>query len=523
VYGFARGTPVTSDAHGNWTWLMPSPMDTESLQRRTERIGEFTRLLADDNSCWAGTSRGLLPLNPQRLTLEDALIPLGPVTALADGGNVIFAAVAPIPYDLALKRDQPVQEVLRAAIARQNFRTSSYSGDLISSVIVAIDKKSHRLYRWRIRIPGLISSLAATPGKVWAITAWSNTEDSSRNKWGLHEAPVPPFSQDMRAFDRSDLAFSGEAERIYDDPAYRLPSNWPRRPLPEHINRIRASFVVNDIGPVIERIAKSPLPSSMLIDAATHGSAPEAAAVFPLVADPYAVGNSVAPRNALQWALVRERFDIASALVTAGYNVNRFKQDTPSPLSLAARAGQVELARLMIEHGADCNSATHKGVTPLIVAVQEGHLEMARLLLDNKANAKRTVEQQRSPLEWALWSNDVPMIALLVSRGATWTGTGFGETDALSIAAMQDSVELLDALPQLGLPWRAESPRASNAFERAAEMGADTAVRYLVRKGVWSDNAIAAAERQGHLRLAHWLEQARHDRAKAPPIVAAVP
>jgi ankyrin repeat protein len=148
---------------------------------------------------------------------------------------------------------------------------------------------------------------------------------------------------------------------------------------------------------------------------------------------------------------------------------------------------------------------------------------MARLLLDNKANAKRTAEQQRSPLEWALWSNDVPMIALLVSRGATWTGTGFGETDALSIAAMQDSVELLDALPQLGLPWRAESPRASNAFERAAEMGADTAVRYLVRKGVWSDNAIAAAERQGHLRLAHWLEQARHDRAKAPPIVAAVP
>ena len=47
-----------------------------------------------------------------------------------------------------------------------------------------------------------------------------------------------------------------------------------------------------------------------------------------------------------------------------------------SPLHLAAWAGQVEVARLMVEKGAEVNMRSSTGDTPLHLACQHGNIEV---------------------------------------------------------------------------------------------------------------------------------------------------
>ena len=52
-----------------------------------------------------------------------------------------------------------------------------------------------------------------------------------------------------------------------------------------------------------------------------------------------------------------------------------------SPLHLAAWAGQVEVARLMVEKGAEVNMRSSTGETPLHLACQHGNIEVVKNLM----------------------------------------------------------------------------------------------------------------------------------------------
>lgn len=60
-------------------------------------------------------------------------------------------------------------------------------------------------------------------------------------------------------------------------------------------------------------------------------------------------------------------------------------QNGYTPLHIAAKKNQMEIATVLLRYGAETNILTKQGVTPLHLASQEGHADMAALLITKGA------------------------------------------------------------------------------------------------------------------------------------------
>ena len=56
-----------------------------------------------------------------------------------------------------------------------------------------------------------------------------------------------------------------------------------------------------------------------------------------------------------------------------------------TPLHIAAKKNQLDVATTLLEYGADSNSMTKQGISPIHLAAQEGHTDMLSLLLERGA------------------------------------------------------------------------------------------------------------------------------------------
>ena len=133
----------------------------------------------------------------------------------------------------------------------------------------------------------------------------------------------------------------------------------------------------------------------------------------------------------LMWAASEGHVDAAKLLIGSGADVNArshyvaaangrgFEGRTPianrtepkveefasgwlTPLMLAAREGEVELARLLLAAGADVNAVAGDGKNALATAIFNGNYDVASFLVDNKADVNNADAQRFTPLYWAV-------------------------------------------------------------------------------------------------------------------------
>jgi uncharacterized protein len=166
--------------------------------------------------------------------------------------------------------------------------------------------------------------------------------------------------------------------------------------------------------------------------------------------------------TALHWAVSEGHADAANALIAAGADVNArsnyvapangrgFEGRTPlsnsadakpvefasgwlTPLMIAAREGDMELARVLVGAGADVNAAAGDGKTALAMAIFNGNYELGSYLVDQKADVNKADAQRFTPLFWAIdrrnmetapnfpWmvtADPMPLIRKLLDAGA---------------------------------------------------------------------------------------------------------
>ncbi|TVY73753.1 Ankyrin-3 [Fusarium oxysporum f. sp. cubense] len=128
--------------------------------------------------------------------------------------------------------------------------------------------------------------------------------------------------------------------------------------------------------------------------------------------------------------------DVTQYLVEAGADVNEFDIHAPffntdnpiSPLQLAAKEGDIDIALYLLEKGAKLNAppAFYQGATALQFASIGGYLGFARHLLQLGAriNVRGSGRLGRSALEGAAEHGRLDMLALLVHHGAVTGGSG---------------------------------------------------------------------------------------------------
>jgi ankyrin repeat protein len=164
----------------------------------------------------------------------------------------------------------------------------------------------------------------------------------------------------------------------------------------------------------------------------------------------------------LMWAVSEGHVNAARLLIEAGADVNArsnyiaaangrgFEGRTPlanrteakpeefasgwlTPLMLAAREGDVEMARLLVTSRADIDAIAGDGKTALALAVFNGNYDIASFLVDNKADVNKADAQRFTPLFWAVdrrnmetapnfpWmvtADPMPLIRKLLDAGA---------------------------------------------------------------------------------------------------------
>jgi uncharacterized protein len=166
--------------------------------------------------------------------------------------------------------------------------------------------------------------------------------------------------------------------------------------------------------------------------------------------------------TALMWAVSEGHADAARMLIGAGADVNArsnyvaaangrgFEGRTPvtnrtdakaeefasgwlTPLTLAAREGNVEMARVLVNAGADVNVTAGDGKTALALAIFNGNYELASFLVDRKADVNKADAQRFTPLfyavdrrnmetapnfPWMVTVDPMPLIRQLLDAGA---------------------------------------------------------------------------------------------------------
>ncbi|TCD67694.1 hypothetical protein EIP91_012060 [Steccherinum ochraceum] len=195
----------------------------------------------------------------------------------------------------------------------------------------------------------------------------------------------------------------------------------------------------------------------------------------------------------LIYATIRGSVDCVRVLLEEG---KVSAKDTASngdlmPLALAARAGHLDVAVLLLQHGAP-SLANSNGEYPVHLAAQEGHSEICRLLtnyegwdtpdkyndwtplfhaaryghsacirvlLDAGSRSDRSDEVDNSPTYYAAWYGHRECVTLLLNAGTTATSSKLApfphspaHASPMSDTQMSAGTDDIDAIPSLSLP-----------------------------------------------------------------------
>jgi hypothetical protein len=95
--------------------------------------------------------------------------------------------------------------------------------------------------------------------------------------------------------------------------------------------------------------------------------------------------------------------DVTLAFLDGGTSLAVRDQAGSSPLTWAARVGNVALARELVKRGAHINATDELGWTALFHAAAAQELEMVQLLLDSGADAAVRDWEGKTPVDIARW------------------------------------------------------------------------------------------------------------------------
>ncbi|CZS95070.1 uncharacterized protein RCO7_05895 [Rhynchosporium graminicola] len=139
-----------------------------------------------------------------------------------------------------------------------------------------------------------------------------------------------------------------------------------------------------------------------------------------------------------------------------------------TPLGIAARNGNMPIARLLIAKGASIYTGANLGfgVTALHHAVLNGYIEAATMLLDMGADINAQSSSSGSPLECAISCNAISIVDLLLQRGALVNDLPKpGRRTPLQLAATLDDPDLVKRLLRLGAYANAPAPSCFDCNE----------------------------------------------------------
>ncbi|XP_078608941.1 uncharacterized protein LOC144880570 [Branchiostoma floridae x Branchiostoma japonicum] len=168
----------------------------------------------------------------------------------------------------------------------------------------------------------------------------------------------------------------------------------------------------------------------------------------------------------------------------AGVDVNVKREwkgwDNLTPLHVASRHGQTEVAELLIEHKAEVDA---RNETPLHLASEYGQTEVAELLIEHKAEVDARGRNQSTPLHGAAQQGHTGTCELLIRHGADVTARTKWQSTPLHWAAGLGHTGTCELLIRHGADVMARDQLQETPLHKAAAGGHTGTCELLIRHG----------------------------------------
>uniref|UniRef100_A0A8C3F9M0 Ankyrin 1 n=1 Tax=Chrysemys picta bellii TaxID=8478 RepID=A0A8C3F9M0_CHRPI len=156
-------------------------------------------------------------------------------------------------------------------------------------------------------------------------------------------------------------------------------------------------------------------------------------------------------------------------------------QNGYTPLHIAAKQNQLEVASSLLQYGASANAESMQGVMPLHLAAQEGHADMAALLISKQANGNLGNKSGLTPLHLVAQEGHVPVADVLIRHGVTVdAATRMGYTP-LHVASHYGNIKLVKFLLQHQADVNAKTKLGYTPLHQAAQQGHTDIVTLLLK------------------------------------------
>ena len=168
--------------------------------------------------------------------------------------------------------------------------------------------------------------------------------------------------------------------------------------------------------------------------------------------------------------------DIADLLIQLGADVNIKNDHGNTGLHVACSAGQTDIADLLIQLGADVNIKSDHGNTGLHEACSAGQKDIADLLIQQGADVNIKNNDHHTPLYYAYQSSSPSLVSLLVKGGS--------EVSRVHQTVLQGDADALRTLIQQGADVNQQDPSMKcSLLHVACLMGHRDLVTCLVQQG----------------------------------------
>ncbi len=157
----------------------------------------------------------------------------------------------------------------------------------------------------------------------------------------------------------------------------------------------------------------------------------------------------------LLMAASRGQLETVRFLLDRGADVNAADMFGGGPISYAAYLGHVRVVKLLLDAGSEVDFQDRStGVTPLHLALRQGEIEIAILLLRHGADPNVADSKGRRPLHYAVELRDeveaITMARSLLEAGATTNVRNDRGMTPLALARRRGSDELVQLLREDG-------------------------------------------------------------------------
>ncbi len=179
-------------------------------------------------------------------------------------------------------------------------------------------------------------------------------------------------------------------------------------------------------------------------------------------------------------------------LLDAGLDPNEGGAVSPPPLAVAATAGHVEVARVLLARGAKVDSPDRHRTAPVIYAIEAGNLDVVRLLLANGA------QMDGNAMHKATASGNMDIVRAFLRAGADPTVTYGDGTQPIHTAIQNGHIEIFRLLAEAGADihaeWISEANGNYTTLSDAIAHGQTDLALELIQRGADTDKLICPGE-----------------------------